>query len=137
MSQFPVACFAPDLKKSQLGKYEDLMQTITDPQIKDYYGICLNCVKQWWELPESTVAPKETLKVLHQGAEKQFSVVPLETAHQEQLFDSIPWLSDCETIGKAFDILPQGELRNAAFHLLWYVTELTNDREPITQSKLL
>jgi hypothetical protein len=35
-----------------------------------------------------------------------------------------------------FDGLRAGELRNAAFHLLWFCKELTLDREPLTVDKL-
>lgn len=136
MNQFPVACFAPDLTQDKLDDYEILGLHIKDPQIKDYYTRCLECVKQWWQLPESSLKAKTEIDVLHQGVNKKVSIVPLEKSHQEQLFNSLPWLTDCEPIGKAFDTIPQGELRDAAFHLLWYVIELTNDREPITQSKL-
>ncbi len=37
-------------------------------------------------------------------------------------------------LGKVFDSLA-GDIRNAAYHLLWYARELTKDREPRTKDK--
>jgi hypothetical protein len=62
-------------------------------------------------------------------------IIPLEKEEIERIWDVVPWPKECDVIGECFDKLT-GELRNAAFHLLWYARELAIDREPITNDKL-
>lgn len=117
-------CIAPAFTDETLARYEALAGTISDPQVKDAYQTCLNCVKKWWELPESTGRKVEhfTGKAFAQALDKPV---------QDALLESIPWQDELQLIGQRFDSLPAGDLRNAAFHLLWYVVELNNDREPM------
>jgi hypothetical protein len=65
-------------------------------------------------------------------------IVPLHPAEVERIWDHVPWDHELDGIQRLFDAIPasQKDLRNAAFHLLWYAKELAHDREPITQDKL-
>lgn len=62
-------------------------------------------------------------------------VTPLEAAEITRIWDAVPWPSECDRMGVLFDSLT-GDVRNAAYHLLWYARELTMDREPITTDTL-
>jgi hypothetical protein len=116
-------------------------------QLYDALSGLLKCVDKWWELPESGRSDGERFKVRHKlqkGGDLQEITVhfkPLEKAHQEELFDLIPWARELDTLSNSedtgiLDTLPLGNVRNAAFHLLWHVRELCNDREPLTHDKL-
>jgi hypothetical protein len=50
----------------------------------------------------------------------------------------VPWRYEIEAMQRLFDGIDpaEKELRDAAFHLLWFVTELERDREPVTNDKL-
>lgn len=62
-------------------------------------------------------------------------VIPLESVEIKRIWDAVPWSSECDRMGVLFDSLT-GDVRNAAYHLLWYARELTMDREPITTDTL-
>jgi hypothetical protein len=75
------------------------------------------------------------------------TIVPLADAEIKRLWDLVPWndekpgdhVNECRVLAELFDgISPvkQKELRDAAFHLLWYANELALDREPITADRL-
>ena len=61
-------------------------------------------------------------------------MVPLEEAEVERIFDVVPWDHELDAIQSLFDGIPpeKRDLRNAAFHLLWFGKELVKDREPMT-----
>ena len=48
----------------------------------------------------------------------------------------LPSTEQLRECGERFDRLPRGELRDAAFHLLWFATELSLGREPITNDTI-
>jgi hypothetical protein len=64
------------------------------------------------------------------------TIIPLEDAEVQRIWDVVPYREECDAIGMVFERIPTGDVRNAAFHLLWYAYELTADREPITADKL-
>jgi hypothetical protein len=77
------------------------------------------------------------------------TIVPLEDPEIRRIWDLVPWINakqreefgnpgddDCDQYGVLFDSLPLGDLRNAAYHLLWFARELALDREPITNDTL-
>jgi hypothetical protein len=151
----PVACFAPPLTDELLDHYAALADAAPGP-VRDAMGECLAAVRAWWDLPESTrqdverwtlnqpppnLPPekRERFAASVAGRPKGFTVVPLEESHVKALWDLVPWRYEIEAMQGLFDgIDPVGakELRDAAFHLLWFVTELERDREPVTQDKL-
>jgi hypothetical protein len=139
---FPVACFAPSIDEGQLGQYRGLLQSAkVDEETKDALESVLRCFEAWWEAPASDRKDGTLWKVKHGGREIEFRERPLTDELKEQLFESTPWLSELDRLGNAagdglFDRLPNGPLRDAAFHLLWYAKEITNDREPLTADVL-
>lgn len=119
---------APALTENSLSAYRDLIPD--NGPISDAMKTLILCVEKWWELPESS------------GQDKQYhpsvggEVVKLDKEIQDQLYDLIPWEHELKAMGQLFStisIVSQKQLRDAAFHLLWYVKELSFDREPITQ----
>jgi hypothetical protein len=135
--------FAPPLTTEKLDAYAGLHDGIEDPVVKYVFGNLLACAKKFQETGESKEKP-----VPHpmDGAEVQTSdgktgvlrakVVPLEKAEIDRIWDDVPWPYECDAYGQQLDVLPPGELRNAAYHLLWYARELTADREPMTTDRV-
>jgi hypothetical protein len=141
-------CFAPPLTDERLERYEEIAHALPDDrrEIRDGLMTCLNCVKAWDELPESTRPPSRRMTL---GGGRACDVVPLEASHVEALWDVTPYPRECGPLAELFETLPTGrdaagvlidpaakELRDAAFHLLWHVKELAHDIEPRTADKL-
>lgn len=123
--------FAPPLTDELLSRYETLIYgTDAQTQIGEALRSVLNCVKHWWSLPESTGGRK----IAHPSGKGV--ILPLDEPIATELFDSIPWTDDLNTFQKLFDEQLSGDIRHAAFHLLWHVKELDLDREPITSDKV-
>lgn len=124
------ACFAPPLDCAKLAHYSDLAESITDDEIATSYWFLLRCVQRWWEIPES----QSTSTSVHECGKG--TIVPLDGECRELLGSVIPSREQLGECGVRFDKLPSGELRDAAFHLLWFGWELALGREPITNDKL-
>lgn len=133
--------FAPPLTAEQLDHYESLSHSAPD-NVGDGMRRLVSMLRMFWETPESTAKPR-----LHPVGVGY--IVDLEDSEIERIWDVVPWLNaeqrekngkigddDCDQYSRLFDVLQPGELRNAAFHLLWYARELANDREPMTNDKL-
>jgi hypothetical protein len=156
------ACFPHPLTDELLAKYEALAAA-APAQLKEIMQKLLVPIKMWWELPESTRTDVDIQHVLHRTDPKQERVLtpiqirPLEMEHQKHLWDAIPWDHELEGMQKVLLALPDGvtevhvphgenynkvtdqaafDLRNAAWHLWWYVAELYQDREPLTREAL-
>lgn len=126
-------CLAPPLSDDKLAAYVNLATSQPDGPVRDAVCALLDCVKFWWELPESTLEG-----VSHPSGRGKS--IPLTDELKAKLFDLIPWDHELDGIQALLDKLPSegnaAELRNAAFHLLWHVKELARDREPITLDKV-
>lgn len=140
--QMPVACFAPPLSDESLARYRELASAQPAGELKDALDRLLACVSAWWELPESQPDHDHPrLAIRHRGKDVSVPLTPLEDRHVAALDAVTPWpreldyLSNPEDSG-LLDGLPPGELRDAAFHLLWHVKEIALDREPVTHDKL-
>lgn len=79
-------------------------------------------VMKWWNIPDSTT-PKTPH---HSGATFQ----PLDETAKAALV--LPQRDVLDLYASRFDKLPNGEIRNTAYHLLWYVVEFSLGREPMT-----
>jgi hypothetical protein len=121
--------FAPPLDKTKLAEYEKLGATIEDRQTADYFKSLVAMLRHFWKTPESKLPGSP-----HPSGVG--TIVPLEQAEIERIWNAVPWSQECDVIGVVFDKLETGPIRNAAYHLLWYARELTADREPITKDKL-
>lgn len=141
-NRLPVACFAPDLTDEKIAEYRQIADSLPDSRgaIRDAIRECLVVVSTWWELPESTGSARDRLlEIRHRGETKLFKVTTLSDDLKRQLYDIIPWSYEISAMQALFDDIPaeERELRNCAFHLLWFVIELNQDREPITQTALM
>jgi hypothetical protein len=141
IKHFPVACFAPALSDDLLASYTSLIAKCDDAEVKDALESLLRPVAAWWALPESRRKDGQRVQVKHRGKEIAVEIAPLESAHVTALDKDVPWMRELSLLSNErgtglFDGLRAGELRNAAFHLLWFCKELTLDREPLTVDKL-
>lgn len=127
MAQRLGGSFAPKITSEKLEHFRQLAGNVEDQRCSIYMLELIEMVDLFFETPDSTLPGTK-----HPVAGM---VVPLEDAEVKRIWDKVPWPEECDMIGKAFDILPPGEQRNAAYHLLWYARELTLDREPMTQER--
>lgn len=123
--------FAPPLTDDALARYADIAKSATAP-VQDAMTKLLSCVSTWWNLPESN----GTTTTPHSSG--RGTIIPLDGVIAKTLYDLIPWEHELDAIQSLFDRIDpsQKDLRNAAFHLLWHVKELNQDREPVTADKL-
>jgi hypothetical protein len=120
--------FAPPLSPEQLVTYKALANDCADRQ----------CKEKILELVKMKETFDATPKSKQKGSPHPLGVgviVPLEEKEIERIWDVVPYENECNAIGALFDQLT-GDLRNAAYHLLWFARELAMDREPITTDKL-
>lgn len=144
---FPVACLAPPLTDKALARYRELAEGAS-PEVKDAMGVMLRCCEKWWSLPESTAKPTNgPLVRTKDRGDRLIQITPIgedimgTEADADSLWSVTPWMHELEGYSNGrddgiLDKLPQGELRDAAFHLLWHCKEITLDREPLTNDKL-
>lgn len=124
--------FAPPIDADTVDRYRVLAEAAGNEMIAGYMRDLCRMVATFQETPKSRKAPKP-----HPSGVGQ--IVKLEAAEVDRIFDVVPWPAECDLIGQAFDKLHpvhQRDVRNAAFHLLWYARELAQDREPITTDTL-
>ena len=128
MAQRLGGSFAPQITDDKLEEYRQLAGNVHDQRCSEYMIQLVEMLDMFNETPESSLpGTKHPLAGM---------VVPLEDAEIKRIWDKVPYMEECDLIGKAFDILPPGEQRHAAYHLLLYARELTLDREPMTQERV-
>jgi len=122
--------FAPPFTDDNLAAYKALAEGL-EPQspIRDAMLKLWAMASAWWEQPESTGDGRP-----HPSG--RGVIVELDAPIADALWEAIPWDHELKAFGALFETLPAGDLRNAAFHLLWLGWELFRDREPITTDKL-
>jgi hypothetical protein len=120
--------FAPPLSQEKLAAYKVLASNAS-PRIKDAMNELIMMVSKFNETPRSNAAAQ-----LHPSGAAM--IVPLEAKEVERIYDHVPWEDELHGMSKVFEGIPKGELRNAAYHLLWFGWELFKDREPLTTDKL-
>lgn len=119
--------FAPPIDDAKLAAYEALVPS-DDRQVADSMTKLITMLRKFRETPESQLAGRPHPVI--------GTIVPLEDAEVQRIWDVVPYREECDAIGLVFERLSVCEVRNAAFHLLWFAYELTADREPITKDKL-
>ncbi len=120
--------FAPPLTPEKLGDYKTLAESCPNRQCKEKMVELIKMMEVFDETPASIEA----------GSPHPVGIgviVPLEGKEVERIWDVVPFASECDGIGQLFDQL-EGDVRNAAYHLLWFARELAADREPLTNDKL-
>ena len=125
--------FAPPLTDAKINQYRGIINSHEPGPLKDAMQTLLACCEKWWDLPEAA----GTAAWAHPSGKGQ--VVTLQDDHAAELFGLIPWeheLNAMQSLFDSIDPVAKRDLRNCAFHLLWYVKELEMDREPLTNDKL-
>jgi hypothetical protein len=119
--------FAPPISDEQITSYEAMAKS-ADRRVSQYMLELVKMLRVFRQTPDSTLpgSPHPVKGVM----------IPLENTEIERIWEYVPWPEECDVIDGVFASLPSGELRNAAYHLLWFARELTKDREPITADKL-
>lgn len=138
------ACFAPDITDEKLAEYRQLIALHPQTAIADSMQLCLLAVEQWWALPASSRESTRKVMLHRANGDNQrrmvaVPLVPLESDHVHLLDAVLPWEHEIRSMASLFDTIDAAtdkKLRDAAFHLLWFVTELSLGREPMTQSVL-
>jgi hypothetical protein len=121
--------FAPPVDDQKLSHYEALMAAVEDRQVREYGESLVKMLRTFQAAPSSKAKSKP-----HPSG--RGTITPLEQAEIERIWDCVPWPEECDAIDVVFDRLPSGDVRNAAYHLLWFARELSIDREPCTTDKL-
>jgi hypothetical protein len=123
--------FAPAMGREELASYRKLAET-AEPHVKKAMLALTECCAVHHKAPKS--AKRGSPHPSGRG-----TVVPLEDLHKESLKEHLPEADELDMYSARFDAIDsqsQKELRNAAFHLLWYVKELSLGREPMTTDLL-
>lgn len=123
--------FAPPITADKLASYKTLAAS-ADTRTQDYMNQLITMLEKFNETPKSTLAASA-----HPSGRGQ--IIPLADEEIQRIWNEVPWKEELDVMGNWFDKLDassQKDLRNAAFHLLWYGRELCLDREPITNDTL-
>lgn len=123
--------FAPPLTPAKLKQYVELAADAS-PQVTEAMAVLADAVEAYWKHK-----PSKQAGTAHPSG--RGFIVPLEPETIKALDSAVPWNEELEMYAKVFDRIDpvaQRDLRNAAFHLLWFGRELFLDREPITADKL-
>lgn len=120
--------FAPPLDSSKLNEYRDLIE-LAPKEAAYYMGQLCGMMEAFQQ--ESPSRKASTPHPVGIGL-----ITELEKEQVERLWDTVPWKNECDGMSKCFEELEAGPVRNAAFHLLWYAYELTEDRQPFTSDML-
>jgi hypothetical protein len=120
--------FAPPLTAEKLASYKEQVGAFEEPYKGEVLKL-IDMVETFQQTPASS-----------NGSSPHPSgtgfITPLEDAEIKRIWDKVPWWYEVDALKTLFDKLPVGNLRNIAFHLLWFAQELTLDREPLTNDKL-
>lgn len=152
--------FAPPLDKDKIARYRQLAKSADDLRVRDaMLPLCEMC-SVFFQTPRSKRAahthPVGEFIDMEGNKRTAPAIVPLEEKEIERIWNHVPWDYECDALGTLFETLWTGmeermvngilqmvlvdpharDLRNAAFHLLWFARELTRDREPLTNDML-
>lgn len=125
---------APPLPKEKVPVYREMGRAL-EPRLREPFMRLCDMVELFYETPASTADG-----VPHPLAPDRAVIVPLTEDEKARMWDAIPWPDELDLYGQLFDAIDnasQHDLRNAAYHLLWFARELDLDREPITTDKIL
>jgi len=131
------ACFAPPLTAEKLVEFRELKKQ-ADAPVADAMEELIVMVETFLKTGKSKRDP-EVVPMLARKDGKTITkaeCVPLEDKEVERIWDVVPWEHEINAMADLFESLPNGDLRNAAFHLIWYARELVRDREPMTNDTL-
>lgn len=118
--------FAPRITPDKVAEYRNIANGVSDAQARGYMLDLCDMMDSWHQTPDFGGGAPNALRM---------PVTQLPEEEVQRIWDVVPWKEECDLMGKCFDRL-EGDQRNAAFHLLWYAVELTNDRQPCTKDLL-
>lgn len=124
--------FAPPLDAATVARYRDLAVDADDKATESYILQLCDMVDLFLETPASPLPGTP-----HPSG--RGTITPLEDGEMRRIYNAVPWSHECDMMGRVFsglDPVARRDVRNAAFHLLWYARELTIDRQPITTDRL-
>ena len=124
--------FAPSIDDVGIATYGSLIASCEDLEAKDILQKLHTMLTEFRKTPESSLTG-----AAHPAG--RGVMVPLEDAEIQRIWDVVPWQYEIEAYKPVLDRLDpvaQKDLRNAAFHLLWFAQELCLDREPLTKDRL-
>lgn len=124
---------APDITPTKLTHYRELAQT-ADRSVGEVMVSLCDMVEHFRKTPDSKL-PGKPVQFMNAG-NKVGIAIPLEPDEIARMWDHVPYRDEIVMYGERFENIPQGDLRDAAFHLLWFANELTKDREPMTREKV-
>lgn len=125
--------FAPALDAKGLAAYRKLAAD-APPQVAEGMRVLADMLEFYRKGPEGSRSTRSTPHPSGRG-----TIVTLPDDEVKRIWDAVPWDDDLDMYAKVFDRIDpvaQKELRNAAFHLLWFGRELFLDRVPLTADKL-
>lgn len=123
--------FAPPLNAGKVTAYRALAAT-APPAVAEAMGKLCDMVDLFQQTPASAKPGRPHPVGIG-------TIVELEDGEKERIFDAVPWAHENRMYAELFDGIDartDKPLRDAAFHLLWFAVELTNDREPLTADRL-
>lgn len=120
--------FAPPLTPQKLGQYITLSESAPE-EVRGY-------MEQLISMMEALHKEDKSSNPSSPHPSGIGTITMLEDDQISRLFDVTPWPRECNAMQECFEELPPGDLRNAAFHLLWYGKELSEDRQPLTNDRL-
>lgn len=124
--------FAPPLDTDKLTRYRELADAAVSSQVREVLHKLCDMVEKFWETPSSSLSG-----VAHPSG--RGLVVKLEDDEIKRIWDYVPYDKENKMYAELFDTIDaktDKELRDAAFHLLWFAVELEKDREPLTNDML-
>jgi len=126
--------FAPKLSGEQLASYRTLAAKASRP-VADAMLSLATMVEAYYQQARLHSATEKG--VPHASGRGQ--IVALTKPVVDAIDKHVPWEHELKSTAELFETIPndtQKPLRDAAHHLLWYATELSKDREPITTDKI-
>lgn len=123
--------FAPALPAEKLATYKSLADG-SGPKVREAMRKLISMIEEFRKTPDSANPGMPHPSGLG-------IVVPLEDAEIARMDEHVPWQEELNLWGAWFDAISPTdakELRDAAFHLLWFGRELFLDREPMTSDKI-
>jgi len=124
--------FAPRITEDTLVHYEALAALVSDSRIRESMTELIAMCRAFLLHPEAS-GPGSP------HATGRGSIVPLDDAVIQEIWDLVPWQDEIDLMAGRFELInavTEKETRDAAHHLLWYARELTMDRRPITADTL-
>ena len=118
-----ISSHAPPMTDAKMDRYQELIFSSPAGAVRDCAYKLWACVRRWRldaKLHCHIVLFQDEVTMIDNTEESGF-------------------VFDCDAVTRAeqlCDTVPQGELRNALHHLLWFCKEFALGREPITTDRL-